>query len=544
MKTHAARLLLALALVVAGAVLGATLLRPRAAAPEAVEKTLWTCSMHPQVLQDKAGVCPICFMKLVQVRAGGLRSDPAIVIDPVLTQHLGIRTALVEQGPLTFRLRAVGVFREADSLRRDVTLKVAGTLEKLHASVDGARVRKGEPLFDLYSPDLLVAQNELLSARRALQALPAGVDAGVKADTLRYFESARERLLLLDVPAETIDALLASGRASRTITFRSPADGFVADKEAVEGSPVEANRPVLRIVDDSTLWLDVQIPETKIPHVALGGKATARVAGLPERDFTGEVIFLSPRVEAATRSGTARLAFANPERALRPGNYATAEFTIKVAEKAILVPREAVIDSGVRQVAYLSGPNGRYEPREVRMGLESGDGAVQILSGLAPGERVVVSGQFLLDAESRMREGIRKLSDPAPKKAPEAAPEALPRAYLSLAALLAEDKPATTEDVDVLIAAAKAAGANAIVEAVEHLCCVPLKEQRERFKKVSEAAIAWMQKTPGAKLYVIRCPMAEASWLQSDDRIRNPYMGRSMPACGEVARTIEAGVPK
>jgi hypothetical protein len=185
---------------------------------------------------------------------------------------------------------------------------------------------------------------------------------------------------------------------------------------------------------------------------------------------------------------------------------------------------------------------GRFDAREVRMGAENAAGRVQILSGLSKGETVVVSGQFLLDAESRVREAVRKLSDPAPP-APAHPPGhmTLVRAYLALAETLASDKAVETPAVDALTAAAKAFGAEKVAGAVEHLCCVPIQEQREKFKAVSEAMIATLEASPKAadeKLYVIRCPMAKARWLQSSERIRNPYFGAKMPDCGEVAGAL------
>ncbi|HEX7897862.1 MAG TPA: efflux RND transporter periplasmic adaptor subunit [Planctomycetota bacterium] len=523
---HLARLVLCVALVCAGVAIGAWFFRAPSAPPPAVKGELWTCSMHPQVIRDAPGVCPICFMKLVPVRKGG-DAPGQITIDPVLTQNMGLRTAPVEEGPLTMAVRTLGAFREAEPLRREVALRVSGWIEKLHAATEGVRVKKGDPLFDLYSPELLVAQNELLAARRALKRLPEKADALLRADAESLLESSRERLRLLDVPSDTIDAILAAGVAQPTITFRSPADGFVLEKDVVQGAAVEASKMLFRIVDLSTLWLDAQIYEPQLALIAVGRRATARVASLPGRDFAGEVVFVSPRIDPQTRTAVARLAFPNGDLSLKPGLYASVELSIPVAEKTILVPREAVIDTGSRQVAFVAKGRGHFEARNVRMGAENGAGAVQILGGLVPGETVVVSGQFLLDAESRVREAIRKLSPPAT----EPGFEAVVRAYLPLADSLARDKPVEPPAVDTLIEEAKRANAPEVAKEVEHLCCVPIKEQRERFKKVSEALIAL--KPAG---YVIRCPMADARWLQTSDRIQNPYMGTSMPQCG----TIEA----
>lgn len=521
---HLSRLALAVALVCSGVVLGALFFRGRSPEPStAAAGQLYTCSMHPQVIQDKPGVCPICFMKLVPLRKGG-DAPGSITIDPTLTQNMGLRLATVEEGPLTLTLRAVGSFREAEPLRHEVAPRVSGWIETLHADTEGARVKKGDPLFDLYSPELLVAQNELLAARRALRRLPEKADPSLRADAERLLESSRQRLRLLDVPAEAVEEILAADAPRPAITFRSPADGFILEKSAVRGAAVEASKTLFRIVDLSTLWLDARIYESQLPHVAVGRRATARVGG---RDAAGEVIFVSPGVDPESRTAVARMAFPNPDFLLKPGLFASIELVAPVAARTILAPREAVIDTGSRQVAFVAKEKGRFESREVRMGAEDGAGRVQILAGLAPGDRVVVSGQFLLDAESRMREAVRKLSAPAP----EPGFSALLRAYVAIGDSLARDKTVEAPAVDALIEEAKRAGAPAVAKEVEHLCCVPLKDQREQYKKVSEAVIAL--KPEG---YVIRCPMAEARWLQTDDKIQNPYLGASMLRCG----TIEA----
>lgn len=533
---HVLRLVLAVALVCVGVALGAYFFARPSTAPAAAGAERWTCSMHPQVLQDKPGICPICFMKLVPVRKAG-DAPGVITIDPVLTQNMGLRTAVVEEGPLTLAIRAVGAFREAEPLRHDVAPRVSGWIEKLHADTEGARVRKGDLLFELYSPDLLVAQQELLAAQRALKRLPEKADALLRADAERLLETSKERLRLLDVPAEAVEDILASGAPRRAIPFRSPADGFVLEKQAVEGAAVEASKTLFRIVDLSTLWLEAQIYEPQLAHVEPGRAATARALG---RVFPGQVIFVSPRVDPMTRTAVARLAFPNPDYVLKPGLYASIELAAPVSEKAVLAPREAVIDTGTRQVAFVMKGAGRFEARQVRMGAEDGAGRVQILSGLARGEVVVVSGQFLLDAESRMREAIRKLSDPAPAPPPEAGVDPLLRAYLAIGETLSRDKEVETPAVDLLIAEAKKLSAEKVATAVEHLCCVPLKAQREKFKVVSEAVIGLLRTAPKSdKLYVIRCPMAEARWLQKNDKIQNPYMGASMLQCGEVAGELK-----
>ena len=579
---------------------------PSTAAPE----TLWTCSMHPQVLRDKPGTCPICGMQLTPVRkeAGApgapagerklrywwdpmmsppyisnkpgkspmgmdlvavyedeVRAGPTVTIDPVLTQNIGVRVAPVEEVPLSLSIRTVGYLREAETHQHDITLKVNGWIERLHADTEGMFVKKGAPLFDLYSPDLLVAQEELLLARRALERLPAGAEERLRLDTVELVESARQKLALWNVPKSAVDEMLRTGKARATVTFRSPADGFVVEKTVVQGSAVEARMKLLRIVDQSVLWIDAQIYESQISYVKIGQKARASIRGRPEAAIEGDVIFLSPQVNAMTRAATARISLPNRELLLKPGLFATVELSVEVSPRALMVPREAVIDTGVRQIAFVVLGAGHFEPRLVRMGLETGDGRAQILAGLAPGERVVTSGQFLLDSESRMREAIQKLTGerllqpPAhpgqekdrPPQASKANSDTIVAPYLEWARELASDRAISPAAVQSLVEAARTLASeagNAVADAATPLRDKPIKEQRDAFKRLSEAVIELTGRTTvsnavGSKLFVIRCPMAEARWIQTTDDVANPYYGSAMLECGKVTAVIETVHP-
>jgi Cu(I)/Ag(I) efflux system membrane fusion protein/cobalt-zinc-cadmium efflux system membrane fusion protein len=431
----------------------------------ASEIVYYTCSMHPQVMQDKPGVCPICNMKLVPVRretksaAAGTgagagphvagakertiayywdpmmnppyisskpgkspmgmdlipvyedeaKSGLAVTIDPVVTQNMGLRVDVVTEGPLSDVIRTVGYFRAPESGQHDVTLKVGGYIERLFANTAGVLVEKGAPLFDLYSPDLLVAEEELVAAKRALDALPPTAAEDVRSQSKDLLDNVRRKLEIWDVPAKEIDRLLASGATSRTVTFRSPATGFIVEKSAVEGASVAAGERLFRIADLSTLWLDAQVYENDLPSIAIGQKATATVQGGEAKELSGEVVFIDPSVSETTRTAAARLEFKNPGFALKPGLFANVEIAVSIAKSAIQIPREAVLDTGKRRIVFIARAGGRFEPREVRVGAETSDGVVQILAGLAPGDTIVTSGQLLLDTESRTREAIEKM---------------------------------------------------------------------------------------------------------------------------------------
>jgi multidrug efflux pump subunit AcrA (membrane-fusion protein) len=394
------RLLVAVALgvglvagYVAGTRRGAPAVAPQAGAP----RQLWTCGMHPQVLQDKPGPCPICGMALTPVQTtADAAADTSVRIDPVVVQNMGIRVAPATEGPLRVRLRAAGSLVEAEPRRHDVNLRVSGWIERLYADTEGAHVAAGDPLFDLYSPELQVAVQELIAAGRA------GGDGGTLAS------ATARKLRLWGLSEAQVERLGKLERAPATISFVSPVHGHVVEKNVVAGAAVQAGTRVLRIVDHSLLWLDAQVFEQDLPLVRVGQEASASFPGRPGERFSGTIVFVHPHVEEMTRAAAVRIEVANPTLALRPGMYGTVEILIERTAAAVQVPREAVIDTGVRQVVFVAAGEGRFEPRPVGVGAPGEDGVVEIVAGLRAGETVVTSGQFLLDAESRFKEAIAK----------------------------------------------------------------------------------------------------------------------------------------
>lgn len=363
---------------------------------------LWTCGMHPQVIRDKPGVCPICGMALtpVQVDAdSGETKAGTLSIDPAIVQNMGVRSTAVVRGPLFSRVRAVGYIEEAEPNHFDINLRVSGWIEKLYANVEGMHVNAGDPLFDLYSPDLQVAIEELIAARKLNQTAAAPPV---------LLESARRKLRLLGLSAEQVVRFEAADRAPATVTFLSPMTAHVTEKSVYPGAGVKAGDRVLRLADRSVMWLDLQIFEQDLPFIRAGEKVSASVVAIPGRRFEGEISFTHPHLDPVTRTALARIILANDDGVLRQGMYASAEIRSQGKADALMVPREAVIDTGLRQLSFVSLGDGHFEPREVKLGSAAEAGQVEVLEGLREGEMVVVSGQFLLDAESRLREAQRK----------------------------------------------------------------------------------------------------------------------------------------
>jgi RND family efflux transporter MFP subunit len=330
-----------------------------------------------------------------------------LMVDPATVQNMGVRLASVQRGPLVKTVPAVGYLTAAEPLRYDINLRLSGWIEKLSADTLGMPIAKGQKLFDLYSPQLTVAVGELISARQAkAAAMDAASPAGSAAEAL--YQSARQKLRLWGVPDRQVDQLAALKAAPGTIPFFSPAEGILTEKEVVEGSAVASGQRIMRIVDQRTLWLDARVDAEDMPSIHLHQPARATIEGHPGRTWRGQVIFIEPQVNPADRTTTVRLKIDNSDLKLRPGMYATVRVTTTQNPNALLAPRSAIIDTGLRQVAFIARGGGHFQPRDVTLGLGDSNGMVQVLSGLSVGDQVVVSGQFLLDADSRMQEAVRR----------------------------------------------------------------------------------------------------------------------------------------
>jgi Cu(I)/Ag(I) efflux system membrane fusion protein/cobalt-zinc-cadmium efflux system membrane fusion protein len=412
-------------------------------------KQLWTCGMHPQVIQDHPGDCPICHMELTPLKADTVSSsataerkvkywwDPmmnppyiaekpgkspmgmdlvpvyedqvsagaGVTIDPVIVQNMGVRIAPVVFGSVQQDVRVVGYLEEPESARHDVNLRVKGWIEKLHANTEGMAISKGDPLFELYSPEIQVAVEELIAARRARE---SATDDQAKRTAETLFESTSRKLELWGLEKAQVETLAKQDRAPQTVTFLSPITGHVAEKKVFEGAAVESGMLIMRLANRSQIWLEAQVYEQQLPLVKIGSKVRATVVSEPGRVLEGEVIFIHPHLDPTTRTARVRIQIPNEDHRLRQGMYATVDILTDPTPPAPVVPREAVIDTGTRQIAFVAQGGGRFEPRLLKLGTSGRDGLVQVLSGLAPNEQVVTSGQFLLDSESRLKEAIQK----------------------------------------------------------------------------------------------------------------------------------------
>jgi Cu(I)/Ag(I) efflux system membrane fusion protein len=555
------------------------------AAGEAGGHHYYTCGMHPWVIEPKPGNCPICGMKLVPLDPAKFSGE--ITIDPVVSQNIGVRVEKVALGSETGSIRTVGTVTYDETRLTDVNLKVSGWIEKLRVNSMGAPVKRGQPLFDLYSPDLYSAEEEYLLARRASQRIGTGAGSSASGLGSDLLESARIKLSLFDISNAQIAALEARGKPLKNMTVSSPQSGVVIEKQAFEGMKVTPGMTMYRIADLSRVWVMATVYEYQSQQIKVGQRATMTLTYLPGEQLEGKVAYIYPYLDERTRQVNVRLEFPNPGLKLKPGMYATVVFQGTEAPSRVLVSRSAVIDTGERQVAFVALGGGRFEPRTVRMGAETEDGKVEILDGLKPGDEVVVSGQFLIDSEARMREALARMMKGTPvgeataPKAPSAATPAaivLPDAanaalataldgYLAVGKALASDTTTNmgvsarkvADAIDALVAMAipdqphywheHADAANVKQKALDLAAANTLDDARRAFASLSAVLSKLLHdtgvpKSYGQKLEDAHCPMypdgkGEGSvWIQAAGAIRNPYFGKAMQTCTDWQRPL------
>jgi Cu(I)/Ag(I) efflux system membrane fusion protein len=578
----------------------------------AAEQQLYTCGMHPQIIRDKPGDCPICGMKLTPIRSnsaapatgtrklkyykstmipgevspkpgkdsmgmdmvpvyeGGDATAATIQIDPATIQRMNLRTALVEHGPVRREFRTVGTITYNEEGLRDITTKYEGWLEKLFVNTTWTVVKAGDPLFEIYSPDLYNAELNYVVALQAEGEAGGALTRGALA-----------RLQLFDVPADVIAEITRTKEPRRTLIFRASGDGVVIEKMGIAGQMMKPGERIYRLADLSSVWVQAEIYEKDLPFVRTGDAATVQTSYGPERSFKGKVDLLLPQVQEQTRTATARIVLANTDRFLRPGMFVDVRFTTQLADDAVLVPDMAVLRSGERNTVFLARDDGTFEPREIKLGVRSQDNFYEVLSGLTVGERIVISGQFMLDSESQLRDAIQKMlksSDPAEAPALDQGKASRPTKQLASAeggltggamlpapalallqalanatidgaeALAQDDLPAYRKALPVMrqtqaeFLAGYEHGAHGPLGKFKDGPADPadLKTARRDFAYFGTAVTDLVRENHlhhTAGLHIFQCPMAPGigtgRWLQRTAELRNPYYGAAMLECGE-----------
>ena len=428
----------------------------------------YQCPMHPTIVRDHPGDCPICGMKLVKISSNSASSvnnhsaspvsgaatserkvlfyrspmDPKLTsptprkdemgmdfvpvyaddlsdnappvaglavidIDPSRQQLIGLSTAEAKLAKVGGAWRTVGRVVVDETRVHHVNLKVGGFVERIYVDFIGKQVYKGQPLFSLYSPDLLAAEDEYLLALKTRGILSAA-SASPDSETDTLVNASRRKLALWDLPEKTLDQIAQTRQSTKTITFYSPASGVITKKDVVQGMKLDAGAMPYEIVDLSTVWVVADVYESELRFVKEGMPATLMLNAYPNREFNGKAVFIDPMLDPTTRTVKVRLTFPNPTKELKPEMFG--EVILKgLPHAGVTVPIDAVIDSGTTHVVFVAVGNGKFRPRLIRLG-DSDDTQVEVVSGLSVGEKVVTRANFLVDSESRLRASLAELA--------------------------------------------------------------------------------------------------------------------------------------
>jgi Cu(I)/Ag(I) efflux system membrane fusion protein/cobalt-zinc-cadmium efflux system membrane fusion protein len=437
------------------------LIQPSHEHSESMEGQLWTCGMHPQVIQDERGDCPICGMALTPLKNSGpgqpgedqpekekkikywvAPMDPTYIsdqpgkspmgmdlvpvyeedqepegetvgvvhIDPAFVQNIGVQSTEVERQDIAFTIRTIGTVSYSDERVYMVNTKYAGWVEDVQANYVGEPVTKGQKLFEIYSPDLVTTQKEYLNALDYAERLSSGDYPEIKERALSLLNASRERLQYWDITEGQIRELEKSRQTKRTLTVFAPVSGLVLGKmeQTLEGMYVKPGMNLYKIVDLSTVWVEAEVFEHQIPWLKLGQRAELEFTYQPGRKFRGEIRYVYPFFNQKTRTMKVSIELPNPDLALKADMYANVTFNVPSARNVLTVPENAVIHSGERDVVVLDKGEGMFQVKEVVLGV-NGENVWEVKKGIEAGDKVVTSSQFLIDSESNLREAIQKM---------------------------------------------------------------------------------------------------------------------------------------
>ncbi|HWP90651.1 MAG TPA: efflux RND transporter periplasmic adaptor subunit [Thermodesulfobacteriota bacterium] len=404
----------------------------------------WTCTMHPSVKLKDPGTCPLCGMDLVPVKKkeitqretesekmegmegmpgmGGMQgmqgmpgmgdtsktkdaqSKSAFTVSPQRQQLIGVKTEPAKVRPMKKVIRTVGIVELDETKIKDVNTKISGWIDKVFVDFKWEHVKKGEPLFSIYSPELVSTQEEYLLALRSKKILGDSQFAEIASSANSLLEASRTRLLLWDISEDQIRKIERTGKVSKSLTIHSPATGFVTEKNVFENMYVEPNTKAYTIADHSVVWVDADIYENEISLVKLGQEAKMTVASLPGEEFPGKIIYILPHLMPETRTIKVRFGFPNPDLKLLPQMYANVELEIPLGER-LTVAESAVLRTGKQDLVFVDKGEGNMEIRRIELG-QNTDGMYEVLGGLKEGEKVVSRANFLIDAESKIQAAV------------------------------------------------------------------------------------------------------------------------------------------
>ncbi len=569
--THA--LILIAGFLIAWALFGGSSEPYKAKAHDHKESTIWTCSMHPSVEKDEPGQCPICGMDLVKKgQAKSASSQVQFKMTKASKSLLNVQTATVKKRRPTHNIRLKGTVKADEDRVQHQTAHFPGRIDKLYVSTTGEYVRDGDKLADLFSPELITAQQELFEAMKNRKTNPG------------MFEAAKEKLSLLKLPDQQIQRIIESGRVQDAITFYADVNGYVLEKNVSYGDHVANGTVMYQVADLSEVWVNFEAYEQDVNALSVGDTVVFEVGSLPGKEFKAPITYIDPAIDQQTRIATTRVEVPNPKRNLKPGMFVRGTAHAKGRQEQLVVPTSAVMWTGPRSVVYTPAPDtsaANYQYHEVTLGADLGDHYV-IEEGLKAGQEVITNANFLLDAEAQLQGKASMMNQPqeqamamankrqakgeADFQAPAAFKEPLKKLlqnYLNLKdTLVAGNADAAIQISQQALKRLSTVKMKHLESKAAHKFWMPRKDtleqalqtvrdqsgieaQRTAFISLSETMIAVVKAFgPFNKgtIYVQHCPMANdnkgADWLSGNKAIRNPYYGDQMLKCGSVIDSI------
>jgi RND family efflux transporter MFP subunit len=538
----------------------------------------WVAPMDPTYRRDKPGKSPMG-MDLVPVYEdeGEATAEGVIKIDPITVQNIGVRTAKVTKGPLVAAVRTVGRVAYDEQRVEHIQTKVSGWVEQLFVDTMGQDVRRGEKLLTIYSPELVATQQEYLQALRYAKQTEGSSFEDIAGGGNALIEATRRRLQLMDIDAGQIQALEKRGEVQKTMVLHSPVGGVVIDKKVFGGMKVGPGMELYTIADLSRIWIIGSIYEYELPFVRKDQEAEITLPYEPGATYKGRISFIYPYLSAATRTVQVRMEFKNPGLKLKPDMYVDVMIRSKAANDVLQVPSDAVIRTGTRNIVITALGEGKFLPKKVTIGPE-GQGLVEIKSGLDEGETVVVSGQFLIDSESNLKQAVTKMTEaPAQQGAPSGAVQAKPagkaeetppamqlklneeqrrlmseiiatyvKIHDAVIAGSVEGVRSNAKELDGLLSRLVKSDTQGVLEEVTSpvakslesgLLSGDLAKQKDALVPLSRMLVAYVkgqgrESAHGEGIRMFYCPMKKEPWLQKGDKVQNPYLGKDMLLCG------------
>lgn len=501
------------------------------------ESSTWTCAMHPQIQSPTPGSCPICGMELVPLAAAKADSSrgPEVHLSERALELARLRTEPVVRSSAPERqLSLLGQVEAPEDRRRALTTWVAGRVERLRVASVGERVRRGQVVAEVFSPELQVAE-------RALQV--SVVSRAPRATV----QAAEQRLLAMGVSEAELEQIRVADQPRARVPIRASASGVVVERRVTQGEEVKAGAVLSTVADLRTVWLSLDAYEADLPWLTVGQTATVEVDALPGRSIEAEIAFVDPVIDRGTRTASVRLEVPNPKLALRPGMFVEARVAATSPRDPLLIPESAPLFAGRKALVYVEQPERQrhYRPREVVLGARLG-AWIEVLEGLEEGERVVVEGAFVLDADLQLRGegGLLSLEEETPTSREPIGTRLADRlleSYLDFtAALAADDLGGARRALGALASRSKGTRLLRLAD-IASPTLDSLSGARARLLRLAPQMerVAASSKLDFAAAY---CPMADggrgATWLQRGREVANPYFGSEMLGCGEIREGV------